>query len=165
MIKKCECNGCEKAGICRAPKDRDLKEYLFFCKDHAAEYNKNWNYYANMSDAEIEEDWEKLTFGSSDADKERAKDYAKFIDDFLNGRSEFDKIPSRKTAMPAPIVSALKTLELPITASWKEVQVSYRKFAKAYHPDTTKHIDKKTAARAFSAIGHAYESLKKYFKK
>jgi hypothetical protein len=59
MIKKCDKPGCGKAGTCRAPKSRDLKEYWFFCTEHAAEYNKNWNYYADMTPDEIEEDWEE----------------------------------------------------------------------------------------------------------
>lgn len=51
---KCEHPGCTNAGTCRAPKTRDLSEYWCFCKEHAAEYNKNWNYYANMSPNEID---------------------------------------------------------------------------------------------------------------
>ena len=43
MIQKCEHAGCTKAGTCRAPKDRTLREYWHFCTEHAAEYNKNWN--------------------------------------------------------------------------------------------------------------------------
>ena len=66
MIKKCDHFGCTKAGTCRAPKTRDLKEYWWFCKEHAAEYNKNWNYYANMSPDEINDEWERETFGIAD---------------------------------------------------------------------------------------------------
>ena len=64
MIKKCDHPGCNKAGTCRAPKTRDLREYWWFCREHAAEYNKNWNYYAGMTPDEIEEDWERQTFGA-----------------------------------------------------------------------------------------------------
>ncbi len=165
MIKKCSWKGCEKAGTCRAPKDRELSDYHYFCKEHAAEYNKNWNYYANMTDDEIEADWEKQTFGSSSSDNNKSTDYAKFINDFLTGRSAFDKLASKKNIAPAPITRALKTLELPPTASFKDVQTAYRKFAKIYHPDTTKHADKSTAARAFAAISEAYKTLDKYFNK
>ena len=65
MITKCDFPGCTRAGTCRAPKNRDLKEYWNFCQAHAAEYNKNWNFYANMTPEEIEEDWEQQTFGPS----------------------------------------------------------------------------------------------------
>ena len=69
MIKKCEHTGCTKAGTCRAPKSRDLKEYWFFCREHAAEYNKNWNFYANMTAYEIEDDLELQLFVVSFFDK------------------------------------------------------------------------------------------------
>ena len=90
MIKKCDYPNCSKAGVCRAPKARDLKEYYWFCKEHAAEYNKNWNYYAGMTTDEIEDDWERETFGISDKErktKEKANaDYVAFLQNFLTGR-------------------------------------------------------------------------------
>ena len=120
MITKCDHPGCTKAGTCRAPKTRDLKEYWMFCKEHAAEYNKNWNYYANMTPDEIDAEWERETFGIADKDKETANkneaDYVNFINDFLNGRSTFDKMPAKKS-VPSQIVSALHTFDLPITAT------------------------------------------------
>jgi len=162
MIHKCDFKDCEKLGICRAPKSRNLNEYWHFCKDHAAEYNKNWNYYDGMTQDEIEEDWEKQTFGEQNKTNEQAKEYAKFINDFLTGRSEFDKIKP-KTKTPLDIVSALKTFDLSINASWREIGVVYRKLAKLYHPDTAK--DKKSAAAKFTQINSAYKTLESYYKK
>jgi hypothetical protein len=166
MITKCDHLGCEKAGVCRAPKSRDLNEYWHFCKDHAAEYNKNWNYYQNMTPDEIEADWEKQTFGSASKDKKTAAadsaEYIKFMNDFLNGRDMFDKIPSKKQ-MPGAVVSALKIFDLPITAAWRDVGPKYRKLAKKYHPDIAKN--KKTASAEFAKINKAYETLKKHFNK
>ena len=166
MIKKCDKPGCSKAGTCRAPKSRDLREYWFFCQEHAAEYNKNWNYYADMTPEEIEADWERQTFGEPLKDKDTAKsdasDYAKFINDFITGRSKFDKMPAR-SKLPTNVVSALKVFDLGISATWREVGVKYRALAKKYHPDTAS--DKKNAATEFARIGTAYEILKKHFGK
>lgn len=163
MIKKCDFPGCDKAGTCRAPKDRNLSEYYHFCSRHAAEYNKNWNYYADMSPDEIEEDWERNTFGTTrkrvSAD---AEDYLKFLEDFVNGRGAGR--PAKKTAVQSPIANALKTLSLPLTATWREVQAQYRRLAKAYHPDTAKNMNNKSAAEKFSAISAAYSVLSKHFK-
>lgn len=168
MIKKCDHLGCTKAGTCRAPKSRDLNDYWWFCKEHAAEYNKNWNYYEGMSPEEIEEDWERQTFGSPLKDKKQAeqdnKDYINFLNDFITGRSTFDKIPPKKNVLPNGVIKALKTFDLPITASWREVSARYRSLAKKYHPDTTKS-DKNIAAETFSNISAAYDILKKYFNK
>jgi DnaJ-domain-containing protein 1 len=164
MIKKCDHLNCTKAGTCRAPKSRDLKEYWYFCPEHAAEYNKNWNYYADMTADEIEDDWERQLFGTSAKERDTANkdaaDYAGFINDFLTGRAAFDKVPAKKS-IPAPIVAAFKVFGLPITSSWREIGVKYRTLAKQYHPDTAK----KTAADDFIKITTAYTELKKYFKK
>ena len=163
MIKKCDFSGCTKAGTCRAPKTRELKEYWHFCQAHAAEYNKNWNYYANMTPEEIEEDWEKQTFGSTTSNKNSkdSTDYIKFLNDFLTGRNSFDKVPPKKT-LPAPIMGAFKTLGVPITASWREIGVKYRALAKRYHPDTTHESD---SGKMFAKISDAYQTLKRHFGK
>ena len=163
MIKKCDFKGCEKAGVCKAPKSRDLKEYWHFCKDHAAEYNKNWNYYDGMSEQEIEEDWETQVFGRPSKDnKKEAKEYADFINDFLTGRANFDKIASKKS-VPGSVLDAFKTLGLSISASAREVGIAYRLLAKQYHPDTAQN--KKDTHTKFAKINEAYKVLKEYYKK
>lgn len=166
MIKKCEHPGCTKAGTCRAPKTRDLRDYWYFCQEHAAEYNKNWNYYADMSPEEIEADWERQVFGTADIDRARAnqnaKDYAKFIEDFLTGRSTFDRQAAPKSNLPASVIGAFKVFDLPLTASQREIGARYRALAKKYHPDTASD---KSAAGQFSKITAAYEVLKRHFGK
>ena len=48
----CEWPGCLRAAGARAPKSRDMPgAYYEFCQPHAAEYNKNWNFFAGMSEA------------------------------------------------------------------------------------------------------------------
>ena len=166
MITKCDHPGCTKAGTCRAPKTRDLKEYWMFCKEHAAEYNKNWNFYANMTPDEIDAEWERETFGVADKDKARVNqdeaDYIKFLNDFISGRSDFDKRTTKKS-VPSNITSAFQVFGLPITASMKDVGAKYRALAKKYHPDTAQSKD--SSATEFTRITVAYETLKKYFKK
>ncbi len=166
MIKKCEHTGCTKAGTCRAPKSRDLKEYWFFCQEHAAEYNKNWNFYANMTADEIEDDWERQTFGAPLRDKNDANadaaDYVKFINDFISGRAEFDKQPPAKKT-PGPVSAALTTMGLAPGATWRDIGARYRALAKKYHPDTAKDV--KNAATEFTKITNAYDVLKKHFGK
>jgi len=50
----CDHAGCRLAGSARAPKSRELlNEHYWFCQTHAAEYNRNWNFFAGMSDGEI----------------------------------------------------------------------------------------------------------------
>ncbi len=167
MIKKCDHKNCTKAGTCRAPKSRDLCEYWYFCPEHAAEYNKNWNFYADMTPDEIEADWERGVFGTSMKDKKQAAsdnaDYVNFINDFITGRSKFDQTASAKPAAPSRVVGALKTLGLSISATWREIGVAYRALAKQHHPDTAKN--KKTSHDEFAKITAAYSVLKEYYKK
>lgn len=51
----CDKEGCGKAGEFRAPKDRTLTDYYWFCLEHVQEYNAQWDYYQGMSPLEIEE--------------------------------------------------------------------------------------------------------------
>ncbi|MCL2017645.1 MAG: DnaJ domain-containing protein [Alphaproteobacteria bacterium] len=167
MIKKCEYPGCEKAGTCRAPKSRSLNEYHNFCQLHAAEYNKNWNYYQNMTAEEIETDWERQTFGTPLKDKKQAdaetSDYLNFLNDFITGRNKFDQMPSRPTA-PALVIKALKSLDLPLTAGRADARAAYRRLAKLYHPDTAKKLNSRSASAKFAEISEAYKVLEKHFK-
>jgi len=166
MIKKCDHAGCTKAGTCRAPKSRALNDYWYFCQEHAAEYNKNWNFYADMTPEEIEEDWERQTFGAPLRDRAAANadsaDYVKFLNDFITGRATFDRRATMPKT-PGPVTAALQTLGLTPTATWRDVGVKYRALAKKYHPDTAR--DLKNAAAEFTKITAAYETLKKHFGK
>jgi len=167
MIRKCDHLDCTKAGVCRAPKTRDLREYYFFCKEHAAEYNKNWNYYRDMTDDEVEADWERHVFGAPLKDKKQAAtdtaDYLNFLNDFIHGRATFDHAP-KKPKVTGTITAALKTLELSPTATLKDVRAAYRRLAKLYHPDTAKKLNAKSAAEKFAGLANAYKTLEKYFK-
>lgn len=52
--RACDHPGCRKAAEARAPKSRDLMhEHYWFCQPHAAEYNRNWNFFAGMSEGEV----------------------------------------------------------------------------------------------------------------
>ena len=54
QLPGCAWPGCEKAGGHRAPKGRGAEgEYHLFCIDHVRDYNKSYNYFAGMSDADV----------------------------------------------------------------------------------------------------------------
>src|SRR5580692_6032312 len=51
----CDHPGCEAGGEYRAPRSRiELDHYFWFCLEHVRGYNAAWNYYAGMSEREIE---------------------------------------------------------------------------------------------------------------
>ena len=52
--KPCDFPDCLKAATARAPKSRErLNDFYEFCQSHAAEYNKSWNFYAGMNEAQV----------------------------------------------------------------------------------------------------------------
>src|SRR5688572_6875696 len=48
-IRLCDRHGCEEPGNHPAPKSPNRPERWHFCERHAAEYNKNWNYFDGLS--------------------------------------------------------------------------------------------------------------------
>jgi hypothetical protein len=53
--RPCAAPGCALEGSYRAPMSRErINEYRWFCLDHVRLYNASWNYYAGLSDAEME---------------------------------------------------------------------------------------------------------------
>lgn len=51
----CESPGCARPGDYRAPKGRLREgEYFHFCLDHVRDYNKRYNYFAGMAEADID---------------------------------------------------------------------------------------------------------------
>src|SRR5271165_3842777 len=54
--RPCDHQGCRLAAATRAPKSRDLpNDHYWFCQAHAAEYNRQWNFFAGMSEGEMRE--------------------------------------------------------------------------------------------------------------
>ena len=44
-IHQCDHPGCDKKGEYKAPRDKSLKSYYWFCFEHVQENNSKWNYY------------------------------------------------------------------------------------------------------------------------
>src|SRR3954467_13632912 len=54
-VRPCDHPGCEAGGDFRAPRSRlGLHRFYWFCRGHGRAYNVAWNYYAGMSQSEIE---------------------------------------------------------------------------------------------------------------
>ncbi|MFV4649299.1 hypothetical protein ACNJUT_22150, partial [Mycobacterium tuberculosis] len=52
--KPCEWPDCRKAATARAPKSRErLDDHYWFCQGHAGEYNKGWDFFAGMTEADV----------------------------------------------------------------------------------------------------------------
>jgi len=51
-LRLCDREGCNELGDRPAPKAPNSRERWYFCEAHAAEYNKNWNYFAGLTSEE-----------------------------------------------------------------------------------------------------------------
>ena len=51
-VRLCDRVGCSQTGDRPAPKAPNSPERWYFCEPHAAEYNKNWDYFAGLDPAE-----------------------------------------------------------------------------------------------------------------
>ena len=51
----CAWPGCDQRGRYRAPKARErLREFQWFCLEHIREFNRGWDYFQGMSQADID---------------------------------------------------------------------------------------------------------------
>jgi hypothetical protein len=170
--RRCDQVGCEEAGVHRAPKARDRSdEYWFFCRQHAADYNSRWNYFAGMSEGEFAAYQEAAetghrptwTFRASKADR-----LSQAYRNFQAGRrtDAFGLFRGRGAARPEPPrrsltrlqALALETLALEEGAAAGEIRVRYAELVKRYHPDANGG-DRACEAQLQRVI-RAYQTLK-----
>ena len=51
----CDWDNCKKVGTYKAPIEKDnSKKFKLLCLEHIKIFNKKWNYFANMTNEEIE---------------------------------------------------------------------------------------------------------------
>jgi DnaJ-class molecular chaperone len=114
-----------------------------FCEAHAAEYNKNWDYFAGLS--------------AEEAARRAAEEEA--------GASAFRKSAHYQWAGPGDgsrsrdEMRALDALELEPDSDFAAAKASYRRLAKELHPDVNQKDE--AAARRFQQVQAAYEVLKR----
>ena len=182
----CDIPGCPFGGLHRAPKSRSLDEYYTFCTDHVVEYNKNWNYFEGMSQRDIEEHmygamtWDRPTWVSNlnaglgpDYLKQRVYEGIR-MDGFDMG-GNFNSEDSKqkynfRSALPAPEVEALATMNLEPPVDWAEIRKQYKMLVKKHHPDvsTNKEEDAETIKKinlAYSILRVAYQKFEKLEKR
>jgi len=114
-----------------------------FCEAHAAEYNKNWNYFAGLT----------------------AEEAAKRAAEEESGASAFRQSAHYQWGGPGDgsrsrdEMRALSALELDSDADFKAVKAAYRKLAKEHHPDLRPGDEE--SEKRFKAIQAAYDVLRR----
>lgn len=169
--KICEAEGCTEEGKCKAPKSPHTpNEFWWFCQKHAAEYNKNWDFFGNMTAAEYaafqlaEKHGHRPTwnFGAKGGSRESAT----FRNKEKVGQSYKTRTGRTRRVGPMevpsnsnhPIRRAYEDLGLDHTASPAEVRKAYAELVRRYHPDSNDG-DRSAEAR-LQAVVKAYKVLK-----
>src|SRR3954468_19832277 len=142
-IRLCDREGCTDVGDRPAPKAPNKPERWYFCESHAAEYNRNWNYFAGLSPEDAarraaEEEREGKGFRQSAQWKWAGPG------DGSRSRDE---------------MRALGALELDSDADFKAIKAAHRRLVKETHPDANPG-DAETAKR-FKQVQAAYDVLKR----
>jgi curved DNA-binding protein CbpA len=142
----CEHEGCEEAGLYRAPKAPDvLDDFFWFCKDHVREYNLKWNFFDGTTEAELnaqmtkDKVWERQTRDFRDPE---ARAWARLgIEDphqVLGDNATRNPGRSRDghtRRLPPTERRAIEILEARDTWTKAEVRKSYKALIKVLHPD------------------------------
>ncbi len=157
--RRCDHPGCKKAGEYRAPKDRKLKEYYWFCLEHVQEYNAKWNYYEGISTEAPEEEPKKrmhfkgfksrikYNFGYN------IKDDFGFFGEYATDFAAMDEVYYNEEERRFLQIMELKPSEVSVESLKKQ----YKKLVKKYHPDVNQ--DDKTAEEKFKQLTIAYKAL------
>lgn len=163
--RHCDHPGCTKCGEYRAPKDRNLKEYYWFCLDHVQEYNAKWNYYDGLeadSEEEVENRKKRFSFKNfgSKVKYNFGYDFAEFSDG-LFGEKAYD-FSEEDIYLNEDEKKYLRILELNISdLNSANIKKQYKKLAKKYHPDLNR--DNRDAEEKFKLLSTAYNHFMKRF--
>ena len=142
-VRLCDRQDCSQPGDRPAPKAPNSPDRWYFCEGHAAEYNKNWNYFEGLDAAQAAEREKSESAGAS-AFRQSGHWAWGGPGDGTRSRDE---------------MRALDALELESDASFADIKAAHRRLAKANHPDL-KPGDA-TAAATFQKVQAAYEVLRK----
>ncbi|MBV8776433.1 MAG: J domain-containing protein [Alphaproteobacteria bacterium] len=168
----CDHPGCEAGGEFRAPRSRlELNHYYWFCLDHVRSYNAAWNYYAGMSEAEIEAEirydttWQRPTWKLGQrhgpAYEARMRDPFNVYNGkpYRNGGSRgraFGNDASTRAASACEQALAVFDIDPPFTQT--ALKARYKVLVKLHHPDA--HGGDKDAEEKLKIINQAYTTLK-----
>lgn len=142
-VRMCDRHGCDEPGDRPAPKSPNSPERWYFCEAHAAEYNRNWNYFQGLSAEEA---------AARENDERRsASGYAEASHYGWSGPGDGSR--SRDE------MRALATLDLDPDVDFDAIKSTWRQLAKANHPDV--NPGDADAADRFQAIQAAFEVLRR----
>ena len=164
----CSWPGCAIEGKFRAPKSRQsLNTYHWFCIDHVKAYNTSWNYYAGMSEAEVEADlrhdtvWQRPSWrwGAGGGAGEEMLRAAVHLHAFGPEGVDAEAAPPyrRREGRETEMDKAMAILGLRPPLTPKAVKSRYKELAKRHHPDVAQND--RSSADKIRDINLAYKVL------
>jgi len=167
----CDWNNCNNTGEYKAPIEKDnSKKYRLLCLKHIKEFNKNWNYFEKMNDAEILEfiksdmTWHKPTQNFSAQDNFFKILWNNALKEDLN-KNGFDKNYAKIAQLnfSNKDLKAFDILGLDVTINWENIRSKFKKLVKKFHPDM--NSGNRKFEEKLKVITLAYTQLKRTLKK
>jgi hypothetical protein len=148
--RRCDHPDCLSPATAKAPKSRErMEEHYWFCQPHAAEYNKGWDFFAGMTDAQIDQsrinsatgDRPTWQFKASRMSREAAafaagtaRNIADPLGVFMAARRRAEAAQSARQ-LGKMERGALSDLDLTEEADAKAIRTRYTELIKRCHPD------------------------------
>jgi len=146
-VRICDRHGCEEPGDCPAPKAPNSPDRWYFCQRHAAEYNRSFNFFDTMTEAELKAFEESARYGHKKTwafgtgpvggkkaahvhDRRRWRGREMFED----GASSAPKESARRRTRLQ--MRALNELDLEANATAEEIRARYAEYVRRFHPDS-----------------------------
>ena len=161
-VRPCDWPQCDCEGSFRAPRSRrEIRSYRWFCLEHVRQYNKAWNYYEGMSEAEVEADrrrdtvWRRPSWplGAAARAGRRAADAA----DDPFALFEEPRRRARASVPSTPEGEAMVVLDLRPPLTPAAVKARYKKLVKRHHPDA--NGGDKACEERIKRINLAYDTI------
>lgn len=158
---------CTDEAHYRAPKDRSLREYHWFCLDHVREYNADWNFYKGMTPGAIQMHqhadltWQRPSWPFHE--QHMANQRVRFEVLEAVGRAVQLTEEERNPFPPhTPEGKALELFGLEYPCNLEDVKKAYKRYIKKHHPDVNKGT--KLSHDKMKKANEAYDTLRKGFK-
>jgi len=152
VAKRCAKPGCTAGAEVYVPKTReDMNDRQWLCREHLREHNQRWNYFAGMSDRDIERfcldsltghrpTWPlgKRAANRPNDKEQRTRSYWSYrVED---GFAVFEEAAEAAPPRPRPRLTkgqldALAVLNLEEDATLHDIKARYKELVKRFHPD------------------------------
>ncbi|WP_075483037.1 J domain-containing protein [Candidatus Pelagibacter communis] len=167
----CDWNNCDKLGEYKAPIEKDnSKNYRLLCYEHIKEFNKNWNYFANMTDQQVNEfiksdmTWHKPTQNFSAQDNFFKILWNNTLKENLDEIKDPNKAEQiKRFTYSDDDIKAFNILSLKIGVDWSKIRDKFKKLVKKFHPD--KNSGNKKYEEKLKIITLAYTQLRRSYRR